>query len=136
LATQIAQVSEEAGESCGIRTTCIYGGVPKSGQRRALNNGVDVVVGTPGRMADLLDDGVLSGEEVSLVILDEADRMLEAGFEAQISAIFETVKLKRQNMMFSATWPNEVQCLATKYITDPVTIKIGSEEGHTNRRIT
>lgn len=86
-------------------------------------------------MADLLQEGTLNAEEVSLMILDEADRMLEAGFEEQISQIYEHVMEKRQNMMFSATWPAEVKMLAGKYIVNPVTIKIGTDEGTCNKRI-
>lgn len=89
LATQIAEVSVEAGRSCGVRSTCIYGGMDKRDQREALRKGVEVVVGTPGRLADLLQEGSLVADQVGLVVLDEADRMLEAGFHDQISYIYE-----------------------------------------------
>ncbi|ONM52924.1 DEAD-box ATP-dependent RNA helicase 5 [Zea mays] len=87
LAQQIADVLSEAGAPCGIKSVCLYGGTKKEPQISALKSGVDIVIGTPGRMKDLIEMGVCCLNEVSFVVLDEADRMLDLGFEPEVRAI-------------------------------------------------
>ena len=87
-------------------------------------------------MIDLLEDGKLHLKEVSYLVFDEADRMLDMGFEPQIRRIIEHVSKKRQTLMFSATWPREVKRLASDFLKDPIHITIGSDELSANKRIT
>lgn len=119
LAMQIHGVLEDAGSACGIRAACIYGGVPKGPQLRLLREGADVVVATPGRLQDLMDDGSCDLSNVTFFVLDEADRMLDQGFEPAMRAIASQVRADRQTVMFSATWPVEVQRLANAFLAKP-----------------
>ncbi|KAF6260407.1 P-loop containing nucleoside triphosphate hydrolase protein [Scenedesmus sp. NREL 46B-D3] len=128
LALQIAAVLEDAGSKCGIGSVCVYGGVPKHPQVSALRSGVDIVVGTPGRLEDLMQDGACKLHNVTYLVLDEADRMLDLGFEPHIRAISSQVRSDRQTLMFSATWPTAVQQLAQNYLSEPVKVTIGSQD--------
>jgi len=128
LALQISAVLEDAGSRCGISCVCVYGGVPKGPQVQALRAGVDVVVGTPGRLEDLMGDGVCKLKSVTYLVLDEADRMLDLGFEPHIRAICNTVRADRQTLMFSATWPTAVQQLASNFLSNPIKVTIGSQD--------
>jgi len=135
LAMQTADVCSVAGKFCGITSICLYGGVPKDDQRRLLSRGVDIVVGTPGRIIDLLDESSLSFKEISYLVLDEADRMLDMGFERDIRKILQQVPRKRQTLMFSATWPVSIQSLAHEFLSDPVQISIGSLDLSANQKV-
>lgn len=128
LALQIAAVLEDAGSKCGIGSVCVYGGVPKGPQIAALRSGVDIVVGTPGRLEDLMQDGACKLQNVTYLVLDEADRMLDLGFEPHIRAISGVIGADRQTLMFSATWPTAVQQLAANYLSNPVKVTIGSQD--------
>jgi len=121
----------------GLKTLCIYGGVPSGPQIQALREGVQLVVGCPGRILDLANQGHCDLSNVDFVVLDEADRMLDMGFEKDIRKIFDLCqpKTKRQTVMFSATWPDSVQRIANEYLNDPVRVTIGSEELSANTRI-
>ncbi|GIL46598.1 hypothetical protein Vafri_3565 [Volvox africanus] len=136
LALQINQVLEEAGSQCSMRTVCVYGGVPKGPQVAALKSGVEILVGTPGRMEDLLNDGVLQLKQVTYGVLDEADRMLDLGFEPHIRAIMGLTRADRQTLMFSATWPTAVQKLAAAFLSHPVKVTIGSQDLAASHSIT
>ncbi|KAJ8465120.1 hypothetical protein OPV22_027672 [Ensete ventricosum] len=118
------QVEKEFKESSKLYTLCVYGGSPISQQMRALNSGVDVVVGTPGRIIDLLNRGALNLSEIQFVVLDEADQMLNVGFAEDVERILEKMPPKRQTMMFSATMPTWIQKLTRKYLKDPVNIDL------------
>lgn len=117
--TKLASVS-------GLKVACIYGGVPKYEQREALKS-ADVVVATPGRLNDLLQEGSADLSRVTYVVLDEADRMLDKGFEDEIRKIINTCQPlgKRQTLMFTATWPESVRTLASTFMTSPIKIAIG-----------
>lgn len=128
LALQIGTVLEEAGSQCGISTVCVYGGVPKRDQVQALRKGAAIVVATPGRLEDLMNDGACKLDEVSFLVLDEADRMLDLGFEPHIRAIAGTTRADRQTLMFSATWPTTVRKLAADFLCHPVKVTIGSQD--------
>lgn len=109
-----------------IRNTCIYGGSPKGPQARDLERGVEVVIATPGRLIDFLERGITNLRKCTYLVLDEADRMLDMGFEPQIRKIIEQIRPDRQVLMWSATWPKEVQALAEDFLDDYVHINVGS----------
>jgi ATP-dependent RNA helicase DDX5/DBP2 len=95
-----------------IRNTAIYGGAPKGPQIRDLQRGVEIVIATPGRLIDMLESGKTNLRRVTYLVMDEADRMLDMGFEPQIRKIVSQIRPDRQTLMFSATWPKDVQKLA------------------------
>uniref|UniRef100_A0ACD5UYD3 Uncharacterized protein n=1 Tax=Avena sativa TaxID=4498 RepID=A0ACD5UYD3_AVESA len=129
LAQQIADVLTEAGAPCGINSVCLYGGTSKGPQISALKSGVEIVIGTPGRMKDLIEMGVCCLHEVSFVVLDEADRMLDMGFEPEVRAILSQTSSVRQMVMFSATWPFAVHQLAQEFMDpNPIKVVVGSED--------
>ena len=139
LALQTKAVTDSASSPLSFRTAVIYGGVDKGGQRRGLDAGVHSVVATPGRLLALIDEGLLSLQSVSYLVLDEADRMLDMGFEPDIRAIIGHIGTsptrRRQTLMFSATWPTSVQKLASEFITNPVHISIGDVDLKANTRV-
>merc|ERR1712060_314993 len=94
------------------------GGVPKPPQAKALRAGPQLVVATPGRLMDLMNDGAVKLNNVNFLVLDEADRMLDMGFEPQMDKIMEQIPAARQTLLFSATWPKAVQKLAKKYLRE------------------
>ncbi|KAF9623363.1 hypothetical protein IFM89_001196 [Coptis chinensis] len=129
LAQQIADVLCEAGKSCGVSSVCVYGGTSKGPQISSLKAGVDVVIGTPGRLKDLIEMGFCCLKEVSYVVLDEADRMLDMGFEPEVRSILSQTCSIRQMVMFSATWPPSVHQLAQEFMDpNPVKVVVGSED--------
>jgi ATP-dependent RNA helicase DBP3 len=129
LAMQSAEVAEKAAANVNLNTCCIYGGVERHTQRTALAKGVHMMVATPGRLLSLINDGEISLARVTFIVLDEADRMLDLGFEPDIRAIigFCPDSQKRQTLMFSATWPESVKKLADSFIVDPLRITIGKD---------
>jgi len=135
LAMQSQEVLEAAGSSCGVRSVCVYGGVPKWTQKEALKKGVEVVVATPGRLIDLINEGVCDLSQVSYLVLDEADRMLDQGFERDIRAIIGQTHTSRQTALFSATWPDSVRELAHSFLTRPIKVTIGSDDLAAGTRI-
>ena len=129
LVSQIGEVLEEAGAKCGIKTACIYGGVPKEPQCTALARGVHIVAATPGRLQDLMEQGKLTLKRVTYFVLDEADRMLDMGFQPVIRAIARQIRSDRQTLMFSATWPMEVSNLAHEFLRGPYAkVTVGSDD--------
>ncbi|KAL2802287.1 ATP-dependent RNA helicase dbp3 [Aspergillus granulosus] len=111
----------------GVQVACIFGGVRKDEQREALKS-ASIVVATPGRLKDLQNDGSLDLSKVKYLVLDEADRMLDKGFEQDIKDIIAPMPVsKRQTIMFTATWPPAVRELASTFMTSPVTVTIGGE---------
>merc|ERR550534_43230 len=136
LAMQSQEVLEVAGKSCGVRSVCVYGGVPKWTQKEALKKGVEVVVATPGRLIDLINEGVCDLSQVSYLVLDEADRMLDQGFERDIRAIIACTHADRQTCLFSATWPDSVSNIANEFLNRPIKVTIGSDDLAAGTRIT
>ncbi|KAG6957821.1 hypothetical protein JG688_00010808 [Phytophthora aleatoria] len=136
LAMQSSAVISEAGKKCGLKSICIYGGVPKHTQKKALRDGVHVVVATPGRLKDLVEERSCNLSKVTFVVLDEADRMLDEGFEKDIRAIIGSTHPERQIAMFSATWPQSIQKLAHEFLNDPVKVTIGSDELAASHNVT
>ncbi|KAK6121294.1 hypothetical protein DH2020_044997 [Rehmannia glutinosa] len=124
------QVEKEFKESAPyLNTICIYGGVSYVTQKSALSSSVDVVVGTPGRIIDLIKDNSLKLGEVQFLVLDETDQMLAVGFEEDVEVILEKLPSKRQIMLFSATMPGWVKKLSRKFMDNPMTIDlVGDQE--------
>ncbi|KAL8243694.1 hypothetical protein R6Q59_009952 [Mikania micrantha] len=136
LAVQIQQEITKFGKSSRIRNTCVYGGVPKGPQIRDLSRGVEVCIATPGRLIDMLEAGKTNLRRVTYLVLDEADRMLDMGFEPQIRKIIGQIRPDRQTCMWSATWPKEVRQLASDFLNEYIQVNIGSMDLSANHRIT
>ena len=136
LAVQIQQEISKFGRSSRIHNTCVYGGVPRGPQIRDLAKGVEVCIATPGRLIDMLESGKTNLRRVTYLVLDEADRMLDMGFEPQIRKIIGQIRPDRQTLMWSATWPKEVRQLAADYLKDFIQVNIGSMDLSANHRIT
>lgn len=128
LAMQVARAMKEYGKDAGARVLAIYGGQPYGIQIGAIKRGVDVVVGTPGRMLDLIKQRHLDLSNVSTVVMDEADEMLSMGFIEDIESILSAVPNERQTALFSATMPPEIRRLADKYMVNPELIAIKNKE--------
>ncbi|MDA0660069.1 MAG: DEAD/DEAH box helicase [Planctomycetota bacterium] len=126
LASQICQSFSSYGKHTGLRTTEIYGGVSQVGQVRALRQGVEILVATPGRLVDLMGQGLVRLEHVEIFVMDEADRMLDMGFLPDLRKVIAALPKKRQNVLFSATMPASVESLACKILQDPVAIRIAA----------
>ena len=128
LAAQIAESARAYGRYVGIRTVVVFGGVGIHPQIEALRRGCDLLVATPGRLKDFLAEGCVSLSEVSFAVLDEADRMLDKGFEEDIKLILGSCppREKRQTLMFTATWPTSVRGLAEGFMVNPVKVTIGN----------
>jgi len=151
LAVQIQQEASKFGSSSKIKTTCIYGGVPKGPQVRDLQKGVEIVIATPGRLIDMMESNNTNLRRVTYLVLDEADRMLDMGFDPQIRKIVSHVRLltpvfviymcmlvalsitflfkpvqirpDRQTLYWSATWPKEVEQLSKKFLYNPYKVR-------------
>ncbi|MFC1893781.1 DEAD/DEAH box helicase [Chloroflexota bacterium] len=128
LALQVAQATYEYGGCLNVRVLAVYGGQPYSRQISRLRQGVDIVVGTPGRSLDLIEKGELDLSCVSTVVLDEADEMLSMGFIEDIEKILSTIPSERQTALFSATIPLEISSIANKYMHSPRSIIIKSKQ--------
>ena len=135
LAIQILNECNKFGGTSRIRSTCVYGGVQKGPQIRDLQRGVEIVIATPGRLIDMLERNITNLRRVTYLVLDEADRMLDIGFEPQIRKIITQIRPDRQTLMWSATWPKEVQELASEFLSNPIKINIGSSDLHSNQNI-
>lgn len=136
LAMQTAEVTDKVGGPSSVHCACIYGGAPKGPQYAALRNGAQVVVATPGRLKDLFDEGAVSFKRITYLTLDEADRMLDLGFEPAIRALAGAVRADRQTLMFSATWPMSIRSLASEFLCSPVLVRIGSEGTRASQSVT
>jgi ATP-dependent RNA helicase DDX5/DBP2 len=135
LAVQIQQECNKFGHSSSIKNTCVYGGVPRGGQISDLRRGVEILIATPGRLIDMLEGGYTNLRRVTYLVLDEADRMLDMGFEPQISKIVGQIRPDRQTLLWSATWPKEVKQIADQFTKDPIKVVVGSMELSANQRV-
>jgi ATP-dependent RNA helicase DDX5/DBP2 len=135
LAQQIQVVGSEFCAATHARSTCIYGGAPKPPQKRDIRYGLEVCIATPGRLLDFVREKTINLDRVTFLVLDEADRMLDMGFEPQIRKIVKCIRADRQTAMFSATWPKEVQKLASDFMTDCSHITLGSAILNANQNI-
>ena len=125
LAEQTHKCTMQLGRGTRVRSVTVYGGVSKKNQVKALRRGVDVVVACPGRLLDLAGERSVDLSSVEVLVLDEADRMFDMGFLPDIRRILKLLPRKRQNLLFSATMPNDIRKLADKILIDPVTVQIG-----------
>jgi ATP-dependent RNA helicase RhlE len=124
LAIQIYESIKIYGKFLNIKATSIFGGVSQSKQIAALSQGVDIIVATPGRLLDLISQGMLHLSEVEIYVLDEADRMLDMGFIHDVRKITNQINKKRQTLLFSATMPAAVATLAQGLLTNPIRVEI------------
>ncbi len=124
LAIQVAEAIQRYGQGRGISVLAVYGGQSYQLQLRSLRQGVEVIVGTPGRLLDLTNQGSLDLSTVQTVVLDEADEMLSMGFVEDIELILDRIPTERQTMLFSATISKRVQGLSARYLRDPETVSI------------
>jgi len=136
LAVQIKEECDKFGSSSEIKNTVVYGGVPKAKQIRELRTGVEIVIATPGRLIDHLEQGNTNLKRVTYLVLDEADRMLDMGFEPQLRKICSQIRPDRQVLFWSATWPREVQNLAMDYLSEFYQVTVGSLELTGNKDVT
>ncbi|XP_057804283.1 DEAD-box ATP-dependent RNA helicase 20 [Salvia miltiorrhiza] len=135
LAIQIQEEAVKFGSVANIRSTCIYGGAPKGPQIRDLKRGVEIVIATPGRLIDMLEAQHTNLRRVTYLVLDEADRMLDMGFEPQIRKIVSQIRPDRQTLYWSATWPREVETLARQFLRNAYKVIVGSQELKANQSI-
>jgi ATP-dependent RNA helicase RhlE len=124
LALQVEESVRTYGRYLKLKSTCIYGGVGMQPQIDALRSGVDVVVATPGRLLDHVQQKTVDLRQVEILVLDEADRMLDMGFIHDIRRILALLPASRQNLLFSATFPDEIRKLAASFMKDPVTVEV------------
>jgi ATP-dependent RNA helicase RhlE len=124
LAAQVQESVRTYGKHMKLRTAVIYGGVGFEPQVQELRRGVDIVVATPGRLLDHVQQKTIDLRQVEILVLDEADRMLDMGFIHDIRRILALLPAKRQNLLFSATFPDEVRSLASGFMRDPVTVEV------------
>jgi ATP-dependent RNA helicase RhlE len=124
LATQIAASADSYSRYSRVSVTTAFGGVPIGKQRRALERGVDILVATPGRLIDLVEQRYLTLREGEILVLDEADQMLDLGFIHALKAIVQWLPAKRQTLFFSATMPKTIRDLADKFLSDPAEVRI------------
>lgn len=136
LAVQIQNEVVKFGASSRIKSTCVYGGAPKGPQASTLRRGVEIVIATPGRLIDMLESRITNLKRVTYLVLDEADRMLDMGFEPQIRKIIGQIRPDRQTLLWSATWPKEIQALAREFLANPYQVTVGSQDLKANHRIT
>jgi len=135
LAKQIEDVARQYRNATRIRSVCCIGGEGRGKQLEHYDAGAELMIATPGRINDFVEVGDMSLKRVGFVVLDEADRMLDMGFEPQVRSVLEAVQSERQTMMFSATWPDEVQDLASEFLGDYTFMKIGSVDLCANKNI-
>lgn len=124
LAAQIQESIRAYGKNLNLRSTVIFGGVPASKQISVLKQGVDILVATPGRLLDLQNQGYIDLSKVEILVMDEADRMLDMGFIHDIKKILALVPKYRQNLLFSATFSNDIRKLATGFMNNPVSVDV------------
>lgn len=124
LALQISDSFKTYGKHLQLRTAVVFGGVGIEPQISTIKRGVDILVATPGRLLDLMERRVVTFQDLQILVLDEADRMLDMGFIHDIKRILKVLPVKRQNLLFSATIPKEVQGLIDSILHNPVTVKV------------
>ena len=125
LCVQVEESVRTYAKHAELDVISVYGGVPYEPQETALRNGVDVVVATPGRLIDHLEKQNVVFDDLEVLVLDEADRMLDMGFAPQLNRIVAQIPIYRQTLLFSATMPPEVEALARKYLRKPVVVQVG-----------
>ena len=125
LAVQVKETFAGYATHSGLEIAVVYGGVPLGPQEQALRAGVDVIVATPGRLLDHMERQNVAFDDLEVLVLDEADRMLDMGFAPQLNRIVADIPKYRQTLLFSATMPPEVEALARKYLRKPIVVQVG-----------
>ncbi len=133
LAAQVAESARNYGKYLRVRTAVVFGGVSINPQIDALRAGCDLLIATPGRLLDLAEQRALDLREVRCFVLDEADRMLDMGFIHAIRRVLKLLPAQRQNLMFSATYSNEIRELAQRFLRDPVTVEVAPRNATADR---
>jgi ATP-dependent RNA helicase RhlE len=133
LAAQVAESARTYGKFSGLRTVVVFGGVGINPQIDALRRGCDILVATPGRLLDLQEQGVADLRSVQFFVLDEADRMLDMGFIHDIKRVFKLLPPVRQNMMFSATYSDDIRELAGRFLRGPVSVEVAARNATADR---
>jgi ATP-dependent RNA helicase RhlE len=128
LAIQIDESLTNYGKYTGVRNTVIFGGVKQGAQTQALRRGIDVLVATPGRLLDLMNQGFISLRDIEYFVLDEADRMLDMGFIHDVKKIIQKLPAKRQSFFFSATMAPEIVTLSRKILGNPEKVSVKPEQ--------
>lgn len=129
LALQISESFREYGKHLGLKQVVIFGGVSQHPQTTQLRNGVSIIVATPGRLLDLMDQGFVRLQDIEFLVLDEADKMFDMGFIKDIRKIVAKVPVNRQTLFFSATLPPEIKSLASSVLRNPVTVEVKPAAG-------
>jgi len=124
LAAQVAQSARDYGKYVSLRTYQVFGGVSINPQITALRNGCDILVATPGRLLDLAQQRALDLSKVQVLVLDEADRMLDMGFITDIRRVIKLLPQKRQNLLFSATYSDDIRALAERLLHNPLSVQV------------
>src|SRR5581483_8350035 len=124
LAAQIGESFGAYGRHLGLHHAVVFGGVGQDAQTKALRRGVDILVATPGRLLDLMQQGFVKYDRLEVFVLDEADRMLDMGFIHDVRKVIATLPQKRQTLLFSATMPRDIQELAQKILVKPVRVEV------------
>ena len=124
LAIQIEESFKTYGRYTGLNCTVVFGGVKQNAQTTALRNGVDILIATPGRLLDLMNQGFISLKDIEIFVLDEADRMLDMGFIHDVKRIISSLPHQRQSLFFSATMPPEIVKLAGTIVNKPVKVEV------------
>jgi ATP-dependent RNA helicase RhlE len=124
LASQIGESFDVYGKNTPIKQTTVFGGVGQYPQAQAIKRGVDVLVATPGRLLDLMQQGIVRLDKIEIFILDEADRMLDMGFINDVKKVIAALPKQRQTLLFSATMPADIQDLANNILRDPVKVEV------------
>ena len=127
LAVQVADNAASYSKHTDLRTAVVYGGVDMKEQVQVLRNGVEILIATPGRLLDHIGSKVANLSQVELLVLDEADRMLDMGFLPDLQRIISLIPAQRQTLLFSATFSPEIKKLAQSYLRDPVTIEVARQ---------
>jgi ATP-dependent RNA helicase RhlE len=127
LAAQIHESFKEYGHYTKLKAAVVFGGVSQYHQVKALQMGIDILIATPGRLMDLYQQGYVNLDDIEILVLDEADRMLDMGFVKDIRRIISYMPSKRQNLLFSATMPKQIRELADAILVDPVSIQVASK---------
>jgi ATP-dependent RNA helicase DDX5/DBP2 len=136
LALQVYEAAREFADGYNVRVACVHGGQGNRMQQiRDLRVRPALIVATPGRLLDFVSMGIISLRNVSMWVLDEADMMLDMGFEPQVRAIDEQISRERQVLMWSATWPRKIQDLSADFLKDPVRVRAGADELTVNKQV-
>ena len=130
LAVQVGAVLTQLAYSLNLKVAVVFGGVSINPQMMDLRGGADIVVATPGRLLDLVDQNALRLNDVQHLVLDEADRLLDLGFADELQRVLALLPSKRQTLLFSATFAPEVEALAANLLHDPVQITVEAFEAH------